>query len=93
MDPIKFDAEDMEQIKKIQNEYIRITAELGQLEIEKIITEKRLESVMNMKHELWNKYEEVRSSEQTMIQSFNTKYGDGVLDLESGTFQPNTSEK
>jgi hypothetical protein len=92
MDSIKFDADDMELIRKIQNDYIRVTADLGQLEIEKRVTMKRLEMIDVTKDEILKKYDEVRENEQKMIQEFNTKYGDGVLDLESGTFQPNPSE-
>ena len=88
MEPVKFDSEDMEKIKKMQNDYFTFSAELGQLEIEKRSVEKRLSALKNIEEDAWKKYGELRTLEQTMIDDFNKKYGDGVLDLESGTFQP-----
>lgn len=92
MEAIKFSQEDMERIKKMQNDYFAFSAELGQLEIEKKIVENRMKALKEVEDEAWKKYEELRKMEQDMIQEFNTKYGDGVLDLESGTFQPKTEE-
>jgi hypothetical protein len=92
MEAIKFSQEDMEQIKKMQNDYFAFSAELGQLEIEKKIVENRMKALEEVENEAWKKYEELRKQEQDMIQEFNTKYGDGVLDLESGTFQPKSEE-
>jgi hypothetical protein len=92
MEAIKFSQEDMEQIKKMQNDYFAFSAELGQLEIEKKIVENRMKALEEVENEAWKKYEELRNQEQNMIQEFNTKYGDGVLDLESGTFQPKSEE-
>jgi uncharacterized protein YifE (UPF0438 family) len=92
MEAITFSQEDMERIKKMQNDYFAFSAELGQLEIEKKIVENRMRALMEVEEEAWKKYEELRKMEQDMIQEFNTKYGDGVLDLESGTFQPKTEE-
>lgn len=92
MEAITFSQEDMERIKKMQNDYFAFSAELGQLEIEKKIVENRMKALKEIEDEAWKKYEELRKMEQDMIQEFNTKYGDGVLDLESGTFQPKTEE-
>lgn len=88
MESVKFDTDDMDKIKKIQNDYLAFSAELGQLTIEKKMVENRLEALNNIESEAWKKYDELRKAEQNMIDEFNTKYGDGVLDLESGTFQP-----
>jgi chromosome segregation ATPase len=92
MEAVKFSQEDMDKIKKIQNQYFAFSTELGQIEIEKNALENRLNAINEVKQEAWKKYEELRKEEQEMIQEFNTKYGDGVLDLESGTFQPKSEE-
>lgn len=89
MESIKFDAEDMETVKKMQNDYLAFSVEYGQLNVEKKITEERLKGIEQLMTEAWEKYLKLREEEQAMIQTFNNKYGDGVLDLENGTFQPN----
>ena len=40
---------------------------------------------------LKEKFAEIQGSEQKLIEEFNKKYGDGTLDLESGTFTSNKS--
>jgi hypothetical protein len=88
MESIKFDENDMEKIRKMQNDYLAFSVEYGQLGVEKQITEERLKNVEQLMKDAWEKYLKLRESEQAMIQEFNDKYGDGVLDLEKGSFQP-----
>ena len=42
--------------------------------------------------DLRTKFSEVQGEEQKFIEELNKKYGDGALNLESGTFTPNKSE-
>jgi hypothetical protein len=88
MESIKFDENDMEKIKKMQNDYLAFSVEYGQLGVEKQITEERLKSIEQLMKDAWEKYLKLRENEQAMIQEFNDKYGDGVLDLDNGSFQP-----
>lgn len=88
MESIKFDENDMEKIKKMQNDYLAFSVEYGQLGVEKQITKERLNSIEQLMKDAWEKYLKLRENEQAMIQEFNDKYGDGVLDLENGSFQP-----
>lgn len=92
METVKFTEEDMEKIKKIQNDYVSFSIELGQVQIEKKLLNDRLNAIAEIETGAWEKYDAIRKSEQDMIQEFNEKYGDGVLDLESGTFQPKSEE-
>lgn len=92
MEAVKFSQEDMEKIKKMQSDYFTFSAELGQLTIEKKVVENRMNALNEIETEAWKKYEELRNAEKDMIQEFNEKYGDGVLDLESGTFKPNSED-
>lgn len=88
MNSVKFEDVDMEKIKKMQNDYLAFSVEYGQLGVEKKIAEDRLKNIEQLIADSWEKYLGLRKEEQEMIQSFNEKYGDGVLDLENGTFQP-----
>jgi hypothetical protein len=88
VESIKFETEDMEKIKKMQNDYFAFSVEYGQLGVEKKISEERLKNVEQLMTDAWDKYLKLRDDEQAMIDEFNKKYGDGVLDLENGTFQP-----
>lgn len=86
-----FDQTDIEQVKELQGSYATTTAQIGQVEVELHLLEKRLRQIQDMRVNLFNTYEELQSREQELVKSLNEKYGDGVLDLDSGTFIPSTT--
>ena len=86
-----FDQTDIEQVKELQGSYATTTAQIGQVEVELHLLEKRLRQIQDMRVNLFNTYEELQSKEQDLVKSLNEKYGDGVLDLDSGTFIPSAT--
>ena len=88
----KFTQEEMDKIKEIQTSYIGVQQAFGQLEVNRIRLEQQLDATQQASSDLRNKFSEVQGDEQKFIEELNTKYGDGSLDLESGTFTPNKSE-
>ena len=88
----KFSQEEMDKIKEIQSSYVGVQQAFGQLEVNRIRLEQQLDSTQQASSELREKFSEVQKDEQDFIKKLNEKYGDGALDLESGTFKPNKSE-
>ena len=87
----KFSQEEMDKIKEIQSSYVGVQQAFGQLEVNRIRLEQQLDSTQQASVELREKFSEVQDNEQKFIEELNKKYGDGSLDLESGTFTPNKS--
>lgn len=83
-----FVQEDIESVKKLQNGYARTTAQIGQLEVELHLLTKRLENMKDMREKLFEEYSRLQVEEKELVESLNEKYGDGVLDLDSGKFIP-----
>ena len=92
MSDTKFSQEEMDRIKEIQSSYLGVQQAFGQLEVNRIRLEQQLDSTQKASSDLRNKFSEVQGNEQKFIEELNTKYGDGSLDLESGTFTPNKSK-
>ena len=88
----KFSEEEMKKIKSVQNSYMGVQQAFGQLEINRLRLEQQLDSTIKASDELRNKFTDIQKEEQSLIEELNTKYGDGTLDLESGTFVPNKSK-
>ena len=88
----KFSQEEMDKIKEIQSSYVGVQQAFGQLEVNRIRLEQQLDSTQQASVDLREKFSEVQDNEQKFIEELNKKYGDGSLDLESGTFTPNKSE-
>lgn len=87
----EFEQQDIESVKTLQSEYATNTAQIGQVEVELHLLKKRLDEIENIRTELFNKYESLQQKEKELVESLNQKYGDGVLDLDSGRFIPSTT--
>ena len=87
----KFSQEEMDKIKEIQSSYVGVQQAFGQLEVNRIRLEQQLDATQQASSDLRKKFSDVQSDEQKFIEELNGKYGDGSLDLESGTFTPNKS--
>jgi hypothetical protein len=44
-----------------------------------------------LRESLFTKYNDLQKQESDLVKSLNEKYGDGVLDLDSGKFIPSAS--
>ena len=88
----KFTEEEMGTIKEIQSSYVGIQQAFGQVEVGRLRLEQQLDSTQKASSDLRDKFLETQQDEQKFIEELNTKYGDGSLDLESGTFTPNKSK-
>ena len=87
----QFSQEELDKIKEIQKSYVGIQQAFGQLEVNKLRLEQQIKALDIASNNLKEKFSEIQDSEQKLIEEFNCKYGDGTLDLESGTFTPNKS--
>jgi uncharacterized coiled-coil DUF342 family protein len=81
-----FMQEDVDVVKGLQKKYGTTTAQIGQIEVELHLLNERLEQLKKIRQDLFDRYEELRKEEEELIKTLNEKYGDGVLDLQSGKF-------
>ena len=88
----KFSQKEMDKIKDVQSSYLGVQQAFGQLEVNRIRLEQQLDATQQASVELRDKFTETQKDEQKFIEELNKKYGDGSLDLESGTFTPNKSK-
>ena len=75
----------------MQSKYATTTAQIGQVEVELHLIKKRLGEIEEIREELFRNYEALQIQEKELVQSLNDKYGDGVLDLDSGRFIPSVA--
>ena len=85
---IKFTEEELESIKSFQQRYLDIQMKFGQSEIFRA----RLENQMTELEGLFDSSREdlanTQKEEREFIDGINKKYGDGVLDPQTGVFTP-----
>lgn len=78
--------EELESIKSLRNSSTDLIFEFGQVELEIMMTEKRLTELKNHKASLEDRYNNLQKNETDLVQSLNEKYGAGTLNVESGEF-------
>ena len=81
-EPKKFSEDEIKQVQEIQNSYYSIQNQLGQVTLAKVRLDEN-------KDELLKSLKDIQSKEQTFLDKIREKYGDGVLNPESGEFTPN----
>ena len=79
---IKFTDDELIKITKIRNDYDLFSKTIGALEIEAIGLEVKRESI---KDKILN----LQKEELELAESLRKKYGDGVLNPQTGIFTPN----
>ena len=81
--PQSFDSKEITELRELRDKINQITAEFGQLAINKIKLE---DTENNLKLSLSN----LEKEESTLAKKLSKKYGKGSINLDSGTFTPIT---
>ena len=87
-DAIKFTKEELDQINELRDGNAQKISEFGQIELELILANQRLESLENAKENIQKDYVELQNKERALVQELNEKYGAGQVDLTNGEFTP-----
>jgi hypothetical protein len=82
---IKFNDEELQELKKIQDSYLGVQNNFGQLKMAMF----RLEQ---QEVDLEDKLKAIQENEDKFLNKITDKYGQGTLNPETGVFTPNKSE-
>ena len=80
-DPIKFNDEELAQIREIQQLYTTVVNQAGQVHLEEITVNERKEQVKT-------NLREVKRKEQELVSTLTETYGRGSINLDTGEFTP-----
>lgn len=87
-DPIKFTDDEVSEIRFLQNKFQEKLIKFGQIHLETIELESRLDMLKNEQNRLKNEYIGLQTTEQELMNKLTAKYGDGSVNLKDGTFTP-----
>ena len=87
---IKFTQEELDQISEYRQKYLDVQMGFGQAEITRTRLERQHENLDKFAGDLRKQFDAIQEDEQKFIAGINKKYGDGVLDPETGVFTPNS---
>ena len=87
----KFTKEELAQITELRNANVTKINEFGQVELELLLSNQRIEQLNVTKGDLEKEYVALQEKERDLVQQLNEKYGTGTVDLDSGEFVPKKS--
>ena len=86
---IKFTQDELTSLQELQSGYDKVRSSLGNLELTRFRTEKKLEQISNERFRLENEFNKLTELELKIVSELNEKYGPGNLDPTTGVFTPN----
>tara|TARA_R110002051_G_scaffold107855_1_gene180720 strand:- start:549 stop:827 length:279 start_codon:yes stop_codon:yes gene_type:complete len=84
----QFTKEEIDQITELRNANATKINEFGQVELELLLSNQRLDQLNATRADLENEYVALQEKERTLVKQLNDKYGTGTVDLDSGEFVP-----
>ena len=88
-EPIKFSNEELEKIKKIQDDYLEIQNLFGQVSLSRLRLQEQIQLLDKKDEENKQKFSDVQKNEKQFLDEITKKYGDGTLNPDTGVFTPN----
>ena len=84
----KLDADHVDAIQKLQAEFTESSTQIGRIAIDLHYAETQLESLKQMQVNALQRFESLREQENTLIAQLKERYGEGQIDIKTGTFTP-----
>ena len=88
MELIKFTDEEMAELKQLQDAYNTIIISFGQSSLELLNIEKMKSIAVDKKEKLETDYDLILQKERDLAEKLSVKYGEGILDPQTGVFTP-----
>tara|TARA_R110000824_G_scaffold163579_3_gene339339 strand:+ start:445 stop:732 length:288 start_codon:yes stop_codon:yes gene_type:complete len=84
----KFSTEEMKLVKEIQQQYVDTQHKLGQISVAEIRLSQQMDALNETRQELNTSFIKTQDDEKEFISKITKKYGDGVLNPETGIYNP-----
>ena len=84
----KLTQEEIDSIKTLQVQYNKVIFELGSIESQLVLIKKQTEVLETEKTKVVSDIDKIGESEKTLIDSLQTKYGAGNINIETGEITP-----
>ena len=84
----KFSEEELKQINEVADTYSSLQTELGNLSVQKILVDDRIQAIQDREAEIRKEWKKNQVTEQDLVKILSEKYGEGTLDPKTGSFIP-----
>jgi len=80
----KLTQEEIDSIKSLQTQYNKVVFELGSIESQLVMVKRQIELLEKDKMKVVNEIDKIGETETKLIESLQTKYGAGNINIETG---------
>jgi chromosome segregation ATPase len=84
----KLTTEEIDLIKSLQKQYNKVVFDLGSIESQLLLIKKQMNILEAEKSNIVEDMEKIGESEKSLIDSLQTKYGAGNINIETGEITP-----
>ena len=85
---VKFSEEEMKTLKTIQEKYLEIQNNLGQVQVSLLRVSQQRDNLLSYEDKMKTQFFDTQEEEKTFIDKITEKYGDGELNPTTGEFTP-----
>ena len=86
---VQFSEQEINEIKSVQKEYVDIQNAFGQIQLTRLKLSQQLEMLNKKEKDLSDKFISLQNNETNLLKQITEKYGDGQLDLKTGSYIKN----
>ena len=87
-DDNKFTEGELKQINEVAETYSVLQTELGNLGVQKILVDERIQAIQKREESIRVEWKENQNTERELVKTLSDKYGEGTLDPKTGDFTP-----
>tara|TARA_B100001564_G_C20569030_1_gene637436 strand:+ start:773 stop:1054 length:282 start_codon:yes stop_codon:yes gene_type:complete len=84
----KFTEDELKQINTIADTYSTLQTELGNLGVQKILVDERIQAIQEREEAIRGEWKTNQTTEKELVKTLSEKYGEGTLDPKTGEFTP-----
>jgi len=92
-DEVKFTEEELEDIKGLQQQYVDVQSQFGQISIARLNLRSQANELDTAEKEIIEKFSDVQKKERDLVDKLTKKYGEGNLDPKTGVFTKSLSDE
>jgi len=82
----KLTEQELQELKTLQENYSKVTVQLGQLKVEQILLNTQVKRLQDVEESMTKEYLTLQEQESAFVKSLETKYGVGEINIETGVF-------
>jgi hypothetical protein len=93
MESKKLTKEEIQEIKTLNEEKNKLTFNFGRLKTDMILVDAKMKELVKMEEDMVANFKGNETKAKKIMEKLNKSYGDGSIDIDTGTFTPTAKKE